>query len=414
MRDAQTSMTTLTPPLISYGEMTAPLPESKELWFARTAEEWKSQFLLRSAGQSKRPPCLGDLMRDISFLSANHQRLDLQYTISIYLHGYWSLIFEWRRLCDVHRWNTFLDSQDGHGLILNLRHQEMCKALRNFQSEWHGALSAREALLLNLDFMYLNVSLYDLQLFTGKEGEEQARRIFPMLQRWSGTPEARQALWYAGQVLRQAKAFPPGHLKDFYAVGLYQAALALWTYGVVTRASSSPSSTSPSASAPAAPRDRATAGAGAGAMPMSQGPVYLDGIETAEVQQFINYGQGRPLIRGPPPPFSSNGNNNNNNNSSSNNNNNSSSSNSGAGRGEPAAPRNPNPAPASRNPTAVAAAAAANLEAGLDDPRSCMSLAVEVLKANFSAGKDFLPPIVDNLCQLITQLGNAAWVIGLG
>lgn len=364
--DAQTSMTTLTPPLISYGEMTAPLPESKELWFAKTAEEWKSQFLLRSAGQSKRPPCLGDLMRDITFLSTNHQRLDLQYAISIYLHGYWSLIYEWRRLCSAHRWNTFMDSQDGNGLILKLRHQEMCKALRNFQSEWHGALSAQEAMLLNLDFMYLNVSLYDLQLFMGKEGDEQARRVFPMLQRWSETNEARQSLWFAGQILRQAKMFPPGHLKDFYAVGLYQATMTLWTYGVVTRAS----------------RNQAATNA------MSQGPVYLDGIETPEVQQFVSFGQGRPLIRGPPPSCSSNN----------------------RGETQKQSPNNAN-TDANMNPSPNPNPA---LEASLDDPRTCMSLAVEVLKTNFKPGKEHLPPIVENLCQLITQLGNAAWIIGLG
>jgi len=55
-RDAQTSMTTLANPTMSYAELTLPLPESKELWFARTAVEWKQEYLARCAGQSKRPP----------------------------------------------------------------------------------------------------------------------------------------------------------------------------------------------------------------------------------------------------------------------------------------------------------------------------------------------------------------------
>lgn len=334
-------MTKSTTPMMSYAELTLPLPEAKELWFARTAEEWKAQFLLRSAGQSKRPPCLGDLMRDITLLSSNHRRLDTQYVISIYLHAYWSLISEWRRLCVVHSSNTFLDNtQDGPNLILSLRHQELCKTLRNFQTEWYAAHSAQEALLLNLDFMNLYVSQNDLQVFTGKEGEEQARQIYPTLQRWSESTDARQSVWHAGQIMRQAKEFPPGHLREFYAIAAYQATVTLWTYSVVTRTT----------------RNQPALNA------VSQEPVYLDDIESAGVQQFISYGQGRPTIRGPRP---------------------------------------------TENHQRY-------MEASLDDPRLCMSIAVDVIRANCNSGKDILPPFVENLCQLINQLGNAAWAIGLG
>ncbi len=342
LRDAQLSMTRTINPMMTYAELTLPLPESKELWFAKTAEEWKSQLLLRSAGQSQRSPCLGDLMRDITILSASHQRLDMHYVISIYLHAYWSLILEWRRLATVHCLDTFSDnSQDGPSLMLNLRHQELCKTLRGFQVEWHAAHSPREALLLNFNFMHLYVSLDDLLNFTGKDGEEQARRIYPTLQRWSESIQARQSLWHAGQILRHAKAFPAGQLKEVYAVGMYQATLVLWTYGVVTRTSR----TQPAAS------------------PATQEPVYLDEIiETAEVQQFISLGQGRPTLRGFPP--------------------------------------------SEKHQRGV--------EAGLDDPRSCMRIAVDVLRANFNSGKDHLPPVVENFCQLINQLGTAAWAVGLG
>ncbi|KAI0600176.1 hypothetical protein F4775DRAFT_546523 [Biscogniauxia sp. FL1348] len=341
LRDAQTSMTTLSIPTMSYAELTLPLPESRELWFARTAVEWKKQYLLRSADQSKRLPCLGDLIRDINLLTANHRRLDAQYSISIYLHGFWNLIFEWRQLSTVHRLNPFSDNyQTGPSLILNSRHQELCKALSSFQlvtADWHATLSAQEALLLNLNLMNLHVSLNDLQLFAGKEGEDQARRIYPVLQQWSESTEARQALWHAGQIIRQAKMFPPGHLKDFYAVGVHHAALALWTFGVVTKATRNQTPSNP-----------------------SQEIVYLDGVESSQVQRFIGFGQGLPTIRG--------------------------------WRSE-------------------------NIqgsEAALEDPRACMDIAQEILRMNFNEGRDLLPPIVENLCQLINQLGGAAWAAGLG
>ncbi|KAI0910545.1 hypothetical protein F4823DRAFT_589981 [Ustulina deusta] len=341
-RDAQTSMTTLASPTMSYAELTLPLPESKELWFAKTALEWKQEYLVRFAGQTKRPPCLGDLLRDVNLLAANHRRLDTQYSISIYLHAFWNLIFEWRQLSAVHRSNPFQNNyQTGPNLILNSRHQELCKVLSSFQlvtADWHASFSAQEALLLNLVLMNLHVSLDDLQLFAGKEGEDQARRVYPILQQWSESTEARQALWRAAQILRQAKMFPSGHLKQFYAVGVHHAALALWAYGVVTRATRNQSFIN-----------------------TSKEVVYIDGLESAEVQRFIEFGHGRPTIRG-----------------------------------------------------VRCDDGRESTESALEDPRSCMEIAEEVLRMNFNTGQEVLPPMVENLCHLIKQLGGAAWAVGLG
>ncbi|ORY66405.1 C6 transcription factor RegA [Pseudomassariella vexata] len=335
LRDAQTSMTTLAPPTMSYAELTLPLPESRELWFAKSAAGWKRQWLSRSPGVSKRPPALGDLIRDVNLLTANHQRLDAQYSISVYLHCFWNLILEWRQLSSVHRSYSFRGAyQTGPNLILNSRHQELSRLLQSFQlvtSDWHSSLSAQEGLLLNLLQMNLHVSLDDLQLFAGTEGEDQARRVYPILQQWSESAEARQAVWHAGQILRQAKLFPHGHLKDFYAVAVHHAALALWTYGVVIKASRHQSS----------PTEK-------------QEIVCIDGLDSNQIQRFVGFGQGRPSIR-------------------------------------------------SRDEQRVEP---------LDDPRSCMNLIQDTLRANFN-GEDLLPPIVENLRQLIKQLGEAAWAVGL-
>jgi len=354
------SITTLTPPHISYSELTLPLPESRQLWFARTAQEWQMHYLESAAGATKRPPSLGDLFRDIYLLSANHRRLDVQLAISIYLHGFWSLIWEFRQLSAVQRsaggggFSPGAGPQaDAANLLLQSRHQELTKLLHSFQAitaDW-DELSAQGSLVLNLLQMNLHVSLDDLQLFSGKEGEEQARRVFPTLQRWSETTEARQALWHAGQILAIAKMFPPGHLKDFYAIAVYHAALALWTWGVVRKSAGPRQPSAPSAVIAGAP---------------SSDRVYLDGPDTVLVQRYIGFGQGRAAIRGPAP--------------------------SKDGGGDPMAAT----------------------DALLDDPRLCMEVAQDILRANFIEGKDSLPPIAENLCHLIKQLGNAAWAVGLG
>ncbi len=338
LRDAQVSITTLTPPHISYSELTLPLPESRKLWFARTAQEWQMHYLDVAASETKRPPALGDLFREIMLLSANHRRLDLQLAISIYLHGFWTLIWEFRQLTAVHRSDVSSPGLTGQNpnVILSSRHQELVKLLQNFQvasSGWHE-LSAQERVLLHLLQMNLHVSLDDLQLFSGKEGEDQARRIYPTLQVWSEGAEARQALWHAGQILGLARVFPPGHLKDFHAIAVHHAALALWTWGVVRKAMRRPAMVGVEC-------------------------VYLDSPDSDLVRQYIGFGHGRAAIRGP-----------------------------GVGDG-------------------VSGAL-------LDDPRRCMEVVQNILRANFPNGKDGLPPIVENLCHLIKQLGNAAWAVGLG
>jgi len=288
-----------------------------------------------NARDGSKPPSLGDLFRDINTLVASHGRLDVQLAISIYLHGFWSLIWDFRQLHSIHRPDTFSPGPTGQNpnILLGSRRQELVRLLQHFETVtagWHE-LSAQERLVLNTLQMNLHVSLDDLQLFSGKDGEEEARRIYPTLQEWCDGPDSRQAVWHAGQVLALAKLFPPGHLKDFYAVAVHHAALALWTWGVVRKAMRKPS----------------TAG---------HGFVFLDGPEAG----WAGLGEGEPVIRGP------------------------------------------------------LRADGEATTATLEDPRSCMEVAQEILRANFGGARDALPPIVENLCLLIKQLGNAAWAVGLG
>ncbi|KAM7223238.1 hypothetical protein V8F06_001451 [Rhypophila decipiens] len=379
LRDSQVSMTQFCNPSMSYAELGLPLPCSKELWFSRTAEEFKIRYLevaAATAAEGRRPaPSLGDLFRDINLLAANHHQVDVQYAISVYLHGFWSLIWEYRQLNAIYRptaqqhpsASSGVASGNGNQnqiLLLSSRHQELCQMLRTFQlvtHDWHEMVSAQESIVLHLLLINLHVSLDDLQLFSGKEGEEQARAVYPILQRWSESYEARQALWHAGQILRQGKLFPPGHLKDFYAVAVHHAALCIWAFGVVVKASRP----------------------GRGSLEIShqhhqgQEPtVYLDGEDSPLVNRYISFGQGRPAIRGPLT-FS-------------------------------VQPQHHQPA---------------MLESLLEDPQACMEIAQVILRENFArdaastiggCGGNVLPPISENIVQLLKQLGNAALAVGLG
>ena len=102
-----------------------------------------------------------------------------------------------------------------------------------FQTLTHYLLQlplSHEHLLLNIF-----VSFEELSLFSGKEGTQEARRAFPLLRQWAKSRDSRQAVWHAGQIVREATSFPAGLLRDFYAVALYHAGLTLWAYGLLSK-----------------------------------------------------------------------------------------------------------------------------------------------------------------------------------
>ncbi|KAK4672909.1 hypothetical protein QC763_107150 [Podospora pseudopauciseta] len=350
LRDAQVSMTQFNNPSMSYAELTLPLPCSKDLWFARTAEEFKIRYLesrTNSEG-NKRPPSLGDLFRDINLLATNHHLLDVQYAISIYLHGFWSLIWEYRQLKSILTSSPLptTDPSLSPEMLLTQRHGELRRQLSLFQSVtrgWHEMLSAQESMILHLLQMNLHVSLIDLQLLTGKEGEDQARRVYPLLQKWClESSDSRQALYHAGQIFRWGRNFPKGHLKDFWAIAVHHAALCLWTYGIIIRASGR------------------RKGGGMGA------PLVIDGegVEGAGLEEWLVYGgEGREVVV------------------------------QGMGkRGVVSV----------EDPRGVMEVARGVLEANF------------VEEGTGEVKEGGLPPVSENIVVVLRQLGNAAWAVGFG
>ncbi|KAK4199140.1 putative transcription factor [Triangularia verruculosa] len=362
LRDAQVSMTQFNNPSMSYAELTLPLPCSRELWFARTAEEFKMRYLESRAGSGEgdnnRPPSLGDLFRDIRLLATNHHLLDIQYAISIYLHGFWALIWEYRQLKSVLLSSSPFPSDTNPEILLSQRHTELRRQLHLFQSVtrgWHEMLSAQESMVLHLLQMNLHVSLIDLQLLTGKEGEDQARRVYPRLQKWClESSDSRQALYHAGQIFRWGRVFPKGHLKDFWAIAVHHAALCIWTYGIVVRASLSG-------------QKKKEKNDGVGGGMMVGGPMLVidgDGVGRG-LEEWLMYGGERFVgVEGL-----------------------------SGGVGQPVS---------------------------VEDPRGVMEVAKEILQANFAEGigggnkEGGLPPVSENIVVVLRQLGNAAWAVGFG
>jgi Fungal specific transcription factor domain/Fungal Zn(2)-Cys(6) binuclear cluster domain len=348
INDAQASMSLLAPPLISYAELSVELPQSRALWLAKNAHDWKGLCLAKGSGD--RLPHLAQCIHDVTPLSKSQGLVDLQMSILIILYGIWSLIWEYRQLNSVaklqsaeHRWNGALMSSSWH--------QELCQLLYHFRmhaSEWEDGMKPEAILIHERSLMNLHVSFEDVQLFAGKEGDEEARRAYPLLKQWAETRESRQAVWHAGQVLRAATECHPKQLREFSAVALYHASLAFWAYAVVSR---------PSKSARKQP------------LPASQHQsnvtdhelVWLDGEDGPDVQRFIAVGRGMPVIR---------------------------------------------------DWTKDSGAEQEEKYAALSDVKAVMDITITILRQNETSDERMSPPLVKNLSQLMRDLGNAALGIG--
>jgi hypothetical protein len=348
INDAQTSMSLLVPPLISYAELSVELPQSRALWLAKNAHDWRSLCLAKGSGD--RLPYLAQCIHDITPLSRVQGLIDLQMSILIILYGIWSLIWENRQLSSVarlqsgeRRWNAALMSSSWH--------QELCQLLYHFRMhalEWEDGMKPEAVLIHERSLMNLHVSFEDVQLFAGKEGDEEARRAYPLLKQWAETRESRQAVWHAGQVLRAATECHPKQLREFPAVAIYHAGLAFWAYAVVSR--------------PSEPTRRQP-------LPTSQrqpnvgdyGLVWLDGEDGPDVQRFIAVGRGIPVIR---------------------------------------------------DWTKDCVAEQKEKYAALSDVKVVMDIIIAILRHNETSDERMSPPLVKNLSQLMRDLGNAALGIG--
>lgn len=175
--------------------------------------------------------------------------------------------------------------------------------------------------------MNLHVSFEELQLFAGKEGTEEAVRVYPSLKTWWKGRRARQAIWHAGQIIRAARR-AEGELRDFYAVAIYHAALCFWVWGMCELGNSQP--------------NRA-----------SEEIVWLDGEENNASRRFISMAGGTPMISGL----------------------------NGRGNG-----------------------------CRLDNPKEVMEMVIGVMGKGCVLGNS-LPPLVENLSQLMRDLGGAAGVV---
>jgi len=79
-------------PLISYAEITLPLPSSRSLWLAPSAEAWRERYM--QAGSTTTSWSLREMLQDDSAILCLNQEVDTSIALSAYLHGIAAQIWE--------------------------------------------------------------------------------------------------------------------------------------------------------------------------------------------------------------------------------------------------------------------------------------------------------------------------------
>jgi hypothetical protein len=272
--DAMNSLLFLAPPLITYSEVVLPIPDSQQLWSATNASDWKYLYLSQMPAAPDRLPSLHDCMIDITNVPKYARLLNDRFMIMGIIGNIWRKVWEYRQ--DY----TLLKDRQRPGSSSMAKENEVLQLIRNirFGEDLSKPNNITSLLFLEIVTVHVHMSFDDVQLFTGLEGVDEARRIYPELVNWSQTSSARQAIWHAGQVLRIAKNGPKSTLIAISAVAVYQAALAFWTYGLMLHDA-------------VHSRHNST----------SQDPtiyIWLDELETDEKNRFIEQNIGIPVIRG--------------------------------------------------------------------------------------------------------------------
>ncbi|KAK3680733.1 hypothetical protein LTR37_021088 [Vermiconidia calcicola] len=284
IHDAQVSMTRFTGPTMSAAEMNLPLPAAHSLWAARTSQEWRMIYM-SSMAVNKPAASLADHVRGALYFAIRPPsaaaRVEMRSDLLL-LYGLWSMVWN----CQLFQsWMTTGDLRiDPRELLSFTPFSLLIKALNALRDEigFSETDQSEKFLVLN----YLNLALYAplrcLPTFAGKDDKTEAQKVYLTLQQWTSNREGRESIWYAGQILRNARVIPKSQLQGFFAVVIYQASLTLWAFAIVIGAR----------------RKRAGPLPDTNIMSEDQsGPaLMLDGSVTGGLEGFLAMGDGVPAV----------------------------------------------------------------------------------------------------------------------
>ena len=282
IRDAQSSMALVQPPILCYMEVSLQLPACRELWSARSAEAWRRAYLGKDLTRLGSLPALNISADDFATVLEYTDELDTDLTALVILSALTSHTFQYSQRCRARRYST----QRNADLLVSSLYQENLDRLESFKatfSDWgREGLEPATEILYERQLMNLHASIEDLQYLTGKEGATLARNVLPELAKWARVKEGRLAVWHAGQMLAAARGLCNSTLREGSAVAIVHATLVLWAFGMLSEKEMSDTLGTP------------RSGLDKGQAVVKE--VQMDGLGGAAVQQFLLLARGRPVI----------------------------------------------------------------------------------------------------------------------
>ncbi|TKA69896.1 hypothetical protein B0A55_07526 [Friedmanniomyces simplex] len=236
LHDSQLAILYAKNPLISPAQIMMPLPACRELWLAPNSHAWRNAYIRLGPPSQAETPAMMEFFGHNAVLDQSVGVYDKVLCMLVACHGLGHEIWQYRAharlLAGWKNTNFRRDRRIDH---LRLQ-RDLLDDLTSFQAHCDLQANYTPEIMLRLELlmMLLHVDIEDVQTFSGKLGEGEARRVFPKIQQWSQNAESRVAIFHAGQVFRVARTFEKTRLRDFYAVALYHAALTLWVYGMIT------------------------------------------------------------------------------------------------------------------------------------------------------------------------------------
>lgn len=173
-------------PLLSYAELTLPLPASDSLWLAPSAAVWARAM---SEPPPRFRPSMRSILQDPDSISCLHVSTDRRVAQSAYIHGLASQIWEYRQQTVLLHEMSDPSSQ----LWSRSREQRLQECLRHAKILVHRS-SAVTWVFQRFLQMYLHADLDTITRFAGRCGEEAAHRAYVTLQPWCKSREARTAI----------------------------------------------------------------------------------------------------------------------------------------------------------------------------------------------------------------------------
>ncbi|KAK5050462.1 hypothetical protein LTR84_003743 [Exophiala bonariae] len=269
--DAGVSLARNINPLFAYSEMNGPVPASRRLWEAVTADEWYGILMHNTELELKWPYYAKRLLRQPQLIRGAQELIDTTAVTAVMLAGLWGLVYEYRQMELLHS-----ENQDWNGFVLNSRYSDLVTLSDQMRSELSDLdrLDTQVTLFQELISLHLNAAYYEIANYAGRGTATEAQDAKPYVEWWHKGPQARRAMWHAGQIFRFVNMLNPGTLTDIPVIAIYHATEVLWVWGLMQRTQQPIPATD--------------------TMPK----VILNDEESPEVMKFLRTSRGQPGISG--------------------------------------------------------------------------------------------------------------------